>query len=37
MEGQGYRVIRFTNEQVSRHLDAVLDEIARQCEEEPPL
>ena len=32
LEDRGYRVIRFTNEQVRRHLDAVLDEIARQCD-----
>ena len=29
---QGYKVVRFTNEQVQHHLDAVLAEIARQCD-----
>jgi len=31
IEEKGYRVIRFTNEEVHQHLDAVLDEIACQC------
>ena len=31
LESRGYRVIRFTNRQVERQLDAVLAEIARQC------
>jgi very-short-patch-repair endonuclease len=29
LEGLGYTVVRFTNEQVHRRLDAILDEIAR--------
>ena len=32
LEEQGYKVVRFNNEQVHRHLDAVLTEIARQCD-----
>ena len=32
LEERGYTVIRFTNDQVQRQLDAVLTEIARQCE-----
>ncbi|MBL7202570.1 MAG: endonuclease domain-containing protein [Anaerolineae bacterium] len=32
LEGQGYRVIRFTNDQVEREIDGVLAEIARQCD-----
>ena len=32
LEEQGYKVVRYTNEQVHRHLDAVLAEIARQCD-----
>ena len=31
LEDRGYRVIRFTNRQVERQIDAVLDEIAREC------
>ena len=31
LEDRGYRVIRFTNRQVERQIDAVLDEIARVC------
>ncbi len=31
LEERGYRVIRFTNDQVQRRLDDVLAEIARQC------
>ena len=31
LEERGYKVIRFTNQQVHRHLNAVLAEIARQC------
>jgi len=31
LESQGFRVIRFTNRQVERQMDAVLAEIARQC------
>ena len=36
LESQGYRVIRFTNEQVVRECHAVLEEIARVCGKEPP-
>ena len=32
LEEQGYKVVRCTNEQVHRYLDAVLAEIARQCD-----
>jgi very-short-patch-repair endonuclease len=32
LEERGYKVVRFTNDQVHRHLDAVLAEIARQCD-----
>jgi very-short-patch-repair endonuclease len=32
LEERGCTVIRFTNEQVRRQLDAVLDEIVRQCD-----
>lgn len=31
LEERGYKVIRFTNEHVHHHLNAVLAEIARQC------
>jgi very-short-patch-repair endonuclease len=31
LEERGYKIIRFTNEQVNHQLDAVLDEIARQA------
>ena len=31
LEERGYTVVRFTNEEVYHHPDAVLDEIARQC------
>ena len=31
LEDRGYRVIRFTNRQVERQIDAVLDRIARAC------
>ena len=31
LEDRGYRVIRFTNRQVERQIDAVLDAIAREC------
>jgi very-short-patch-repair endonuclease len=31
LESQGYRVLRVTNEDVMRHLDAVTREIARLC------
>ena len=34
LEERGYRVIRFTNQQVHRQLDDVLAEVARQCGEE---
>jgi very-short-patch-repair endonuclease len=33
---QGCRVLRFTNEQVYKHLDAVLEEILFACEESSP-
>ena len=33
LEGQGYRVIRFTNSEVSRQLEAVLERILVACEE----
>ena len=32
MEERGYKIVRFTNDQVLLHLDAVLAEIARQCD-----
>jgi len=32
LQERGYRVIRFTNRQVERHLEAVLAEIVRQCD-----
>lgn len=32
LEERGYKVVRFTNDQIHRHLDAVLAEIARQCD-----
>jgi very-short-patch-repair endonuclease len=32
LEERGYKVVRFTNDQVHLHLDAVLAEIARQCD-----
>jgi very-short-patch-repair endonuclease len=32
LETQGYRVIRFTNQQVNQRIDDVLAEIARQCD-----
>ena len=32
LERGGYRVIRFVNDDVNRHLDAVLDEVLRECE-----
>jgi very-short-patch-repair endonuclease len=31
LEARGYRVIRFTNEQIDRRMDDVLAEVARQC------
>jgi very-short-patch-repair endonuclease len=36
LEGHGYTVLRFTNEQVHRHLDAILDEIARVLDDVTP-
>lgn len=35
LEGQGYRVIRFTNEDVHRRLEAVLDAILAECTNGP--
>jgi very-short-patch-repair endonuclease len=32
LQERGYTVIRFTNEQILCQLDAVLDEIVRQCD-----
>ena len=31
LQGQGYKVIRFTNSEVEREIDGVLAEIAREC------
>jgi very-short-patch-repair endonuclease len=31
LESRGYRVIRFTNREVTRQLDAVLEAITREC------
>ena len=36
LEKLGYKVIRFTNDQIGRHCDAVLGEIGRVCGVEPP-
>jgi very-short-patch-repair endonuclease len=33
LQERGYAVIRFTNEQILRQLDAGLAEIARQCDD----
>ena len=32
LQERGYTIIRFTNEQIRRQLDTVLNEIARQCD-----